>query len=301
MNLKQFKYVLTLNNEGCFSKAADVLNISQPSLSQYIKKIEKELGVILFDRSGSNVRLTDAGKVYIEAGKKILDIKREMSLRFMDIAENKIGTITIGTSPYRSSVMMPRIAKEFKKLYPGITLVIEEGNTDELMEGTLRGEYDLSLTVFEQQILNFDLEKITEEEFILAVPSSFEKLEGESLPNRKYKAIDISQLGGIDFVMIKDSLFMQRTLNTLGEKYKLDFNTSIVANSLEAQFAMVRAGLGVALVPSGIEMLCASGEVDFYSFKQELPKREIVAVWRKDKELSETEQALLSLIKGLDW
>lgn len=300
MNLKQFEYVLTLNKEGCFSKAAEVLNISQPSLSQYIKKLENELGVVLFNRNGGNVRLTDAGRVYVEAGKKILDIKRDMALQFIDINENKKGTLTIGTSPYRSSVMLPFIAKEFKKQYPFITFAIEEGNTAELIEATIRGEYDLSLTVFEQDVLNFNYEVLTEEEFVLAVPASFKKFDSEFIQNRKYNAIDINQLNGIDFVMLKDTLFMQRTLNALAEKYNLKFGVSIVANSIEAQFAMVRNGLGVALVPSGIESLAASNEVDFYSFKQELPKRKVVAIWRKDKTLSKIEEDFLSLIKSIN-
>lgn len=63
MNHKQFNYVLTLAKEGSFSKAADVLNISQPSLSQYIKKIEQQIGLELFDRANGEIRLTDAGRV----------------------------------------------------------------------------------------------------------------------------------------------------------------------------------------------------------------------------------------------
>lgn len=66
MNLKQYKYVLTLANEGLFFRAAEELEIKQPSLSQFIKKVEKEIGTELFDRSGGDVRLTDAGYAYID-------------------------------------------------------------------------------------------------------------------------------------------------------------------------------------------------------------------------------------------
>ena len=73
MNTKQLKYVIVLAREGSFSKAAESLGITQPSLSQYVKKIEKEIGLELFDRTGGNLRLTDAGRVYIDAGQKILE------------------------------------------------------------------------------------------------------------------------------------------------------------------------------------------------------------------------------------
>lgn len=299
MNLKQFKYVLTLNNEGCFSKAADVLNISQPSLSQYIKKIEKELGVELFDRSGGNVRLTDAGRVYIEAGKKILDIKHDMSLKFMDISENKTGTVTIGTSPFRSTVMMPKIVKEFKKLYPGITIIIKEGNTEELINGFLHGEFDIALTVYQDELLNFNIKKIGTEEFVLAVPSAFAKLNAKTVADRKYKAINISEISKYEFVLLNESLFMQKTLNSLCEKYSLKLKSSLCANSLEAQIAFVRAGVGVAFVPSGIETLYGKDEVELYSFAEELPKREIVAVSRKDKQNSTIINDLLKIAEKI--
>lgn len=92
MNMKQFRYVLILADKGSFSKVAEGLNVSQPSLSQYIKRIEHDLGVILFDRTGGNVRLTDAGRVYIEAGKKILDTERQMQKQFSDLTANQAGS-----------------------------------------------------------------------------------------------------------------------------------------------------------------------------------------------------------------
>ena len=134
MNLKQFQYVLILAQESSFAKAADALNISQPSLSQYIKKIEKQLGVELFDRTGGVVSLTDAGRIYIEAGQKILDLERQMLGQFNDLAEHKTGSLVIGTSPYRAASMMPTIAGRFQERYPGMHLVIEEMTSQELLD-----------------------------------------------------------------------------------------------------------------------------------------------------------------------
>ena len=95
MNTKQFQYVLTLAREGSFSKAADTLNITQPSLSQYIKKIEREVGITFFDRTNGDVRITDAGRVYIEAGRKILDIEHQMDIRFSELIEYCSGSLKV--------------------------------------------------------------------------------------------------------------------------------------------------------------------------------------------------------------
>lgn len=109
MNTKQFQYVLALAQEGSFSKAADTLNITQPSLSQYIKKIEKQIGLVLFDRTNGDVRLTDAGKVYIETGRKILDLEHRMENSFTDLSNYKTGSLIIGAAPYRAASMLPTI------------------------------------------------------------------------------------------------------------------------------------------------------------------------------------------------
>ena len=108
MNLKPFQYALVLAQAGSFSKAAEELGISQPSLSQYIKKAEQQAGVVLFDRTNNNVRPTDAGLVYLEIGRKALTLAHEMETRFSDIAAGKSGTVIVGTI-LRDAV--PRLAE----------------------------------------------------------------------------------------------------------------------------------------------------------------------------------------------
>lgn len=301
MNLKQFRYVLILAQEGSFARAADLLNISQPSLSQYVKKIEQQLGVQLFDRTGGAVRLTDAGRIYIDAGRRILDIEHHMCGQFNDLAENKAGSIVIGTSPYRSAVMMPVIARKFQEKYPGMHLIVEEMTTKELQEAAERGQFDLCLTIMPVNEQAFRFERIAEEELILAVPSSMAKFDTRILKDRKYPAIDASEISNKPFVMITDKQWMQLVLNNLAQEYALKLKKAIVVKSLEAQIEMVRAGVGMALLPSGIERFCMPGEVEFYSFVQELPKREVVVIQRRDHLNTNVANELISIIKEIKW
>ena len=301
MNTKQLEYVLVLSRESSFSKAADVLNITQPSLSQYIKKIEKEIGLPLFDRTNGDVRLTDAGRVYLESGKQILDLEHQMNAKFQDIAEHKAGTLRIGTSPFRSASMMPTIAKYFHDIYPGMHLIIDEMETHELIDGCEHGDFDFCLTMLPTDEQLFAYEPIAEEELVLAVPASIPPIASTALPERKYPAIDADQLNGLSFVMITKSQVMQKALNILCLEQKLNIHTAAVVKSLEAQIAMVRAGVGVALVPTGIERFCGENEVRFYSFTQQLPKRKVVAMWRKDRYLSQAARDLIAGMKKIDW
>ena len=301
MNMKQLKYVLLLADLGSFSAAADELGISQPSLSQYIKKIENQVGMPLFERTNGDVRLTDAGNVYVEYGRKILALEHQMETQFSDIAENKTGSIIVGTSPYRSAGMMPEIAKEFKLKYPGIHLVVEEMVSSDLINKMGKGAFDLCLTMLPVDEKIFSNEKIMEEEMVLAVPASYPELKTSAEPNRRYPAIDVREIDGGSFVMITDSQVMQQALNNLCDDYHLNLKKAAVVKALEAQINMVRNGVGMAIVPTGIERFCDEHEVRFYSFVQELPRREVVAMWRKGRTLPGVVSDLISVMKQIDW
>ena len=301
MNTKQLEYVLAVFREGSFSKAAETLNITQPSLSQYIKKIEKEIGLELFDRTNGEVRLTDAGHVYIEAGRRILDLEHQMENAFTDLASHKTGTLIIGAAPYRAASMMPVIVSAFQAVRPGMHLVIREGTTAELAEGMEHGEYDMALTLLPVDTRLFSYEKVVEEELVLAVPSGQPLLPAVSVPDRKYPAIDPALLDGQRMVMLTDAQYMQKQLNDLIADYKIKTGAAVIVKSLQAQIEMIKAGVGIGLVPSGIERFCKPGEAVFYSFIPELPRREVVLMWRKDRKLSQTAGELKSVILSIDW
>ena len=301
MNTKQLYYVLVLAHEASFSKAADTLNITQPSLSQYIKKIEKEVGQPLFDRTNGELRLTDAGRVYIEAGRKILDIERQMELEFSDLAADRTGSLIIGAAPYRAAGMLPEVAKRFKEIRPGMHLVVREGTTAELLDGIEHGEYDIALTLMPDDLRLFRCEKVTEEELVLAVPASFPKLKTVTVPDRRYPAVDVSAIDGRGMVMLTGAQFMQKQLENLAADFSLTVHPAAVVKSLTAQIEMVRAGVGIALVPSGIERFAAGRDIVFYSVAQTLPKRELVLIWRRDRRLSKAAEELKTVIKSIAW
>ena len=306
MNMKQLKYVLVLAQEGSFSKAADILNISQPSLSQYVKKIEKDMGVDLFDRANGNVRLTSAGEVYVETGRKILDMEHQMHNRLADISEYKEGSVIIGTTPFRSVTMMPFIAAEFKKCYPGMHIVVDERGTQELQEAAERGKFDLCVLTLPIDERKFVSEVIMEEEIVVAVPRESElakKLDVNAvqIANRRNKAIDAKLLDDASFVMITDIQVMQKALNDLCVDYGLHLKRAAIVKSLEAQVEMVRQGVGAALVPTGIQRFGEEDKgIQYFSFKQELPRRKVVVMYRREQCLSEVAKKLIAIMKKIN-
>ncbi len=301
MNEKHFLYVRTLSEERSFSRAAEVLNISQPSLSQSIRKIEQNAGTELFDRSGADVRLTDAGRLYLESAQQILDIERRMKSAFADFADGTAGTIVIGTTPYRSSGMLPSIVSEFMKIRPGYRLVTDERNSSALADGVARGDWDLCLMPLPSDLNGLEYEPVMEEEYLLAVPYGYPEPAAEPVPCRRYPAVPFSAINGMQMVVVPERLSMGRAMREFCSLYGVTVREAAVVDSLESSIAMVRRGVAPAFVLSGIERFCGEGEVRFYSFREELPRRKIAAVWKKGSRLSSAEKELLAVIRSIPW
>jgi DNA-binding transcriptional LysR family regulator len=291
MNEKQIRYVLALAREGSFSKAAEALNITQPSLSQYIKKIEQEIGMELFDRTGSDVRATDAGKAYIAIGRKILDLEHQLEGHLSDLASFVSGTITIGISPHRSVALIPPVVVAFKEMYPGITLKIAELHRNELLDGAEHGEFDLVITTLPVDTNLFTYEMIFMEENIVATKES---LPSEIDKDRKYPVVPASALSGRAFVMLDEAHLMQRELNKLIQAHDLRLKKSVECTSLEAMVEMVKVGMGAAFIPA---CLARDPSLHYYSIKENVPKREIVVMVRNGRYLSKAVQDLKQLIR----
>ena len=296
--MKQFRYVLVLSTEGSVSAAAATLGISQPSLSQYLKKIEKEVNATLFDRSGSELRLTDAGRVYIDAGKRILDIEHQMEGRIADINDYKSGSLTVGISPHRAVHLMPRVLLRFAKLYPGIHVVVDERSGKELLEASEHGEFDLCVTTAPVNEKLFNVVRIMDEEVVLAVPADM-ALDAVQTPGRKYPAVDIRVIDGARMITLSDTQIMQRMLSDACDAYDLHYRVAADCRSIEAQLAMVRAGLGMALVPSGIDRSNREG-VRYCSIVQPLPLRDIVVIYRKAQYVTSAMKDMIRILKTIE-
>ncbi len=304
MNMKQFNYVTTLAQEKNFSRTAEKLNISQPSLSQYIRKIEKDLGEELFIRSGASVKLTDAGRVYIEIGQKILDLEKEMYSRLNDLRENKTGKIVIGVSPFRSVCIMPKAIKEFQKKYPGISVVLDEKVSDELKINAEHGDYDLCVSTLPIKESMFNFESMADEEIVVAVPKDYEsnvifKAAAEKQEGRIFPVIDIKLLSKEKFIMLGESQRVQKIFSEALSLNRVCPEKAVECISIEAAHAMVNAGIGLTAIPySFVKYNSDLSRADYYSIKQIEPARDTVVFYSKEAYLSEPMKDMINILKN---
>lgn len=166
-------YVYEVYKTKSFSKAAQNLYISQPSLSAMIKKIEGKVGAPLFDRSVNPIQLTEYGKKYIKIAEKIMDLEDEFAYYTDNLNELKTGHLSIGTTSFFASFILPAYITTFSQKYPHVKINLFEDNSHILEQKAAAGDLDLVIDNFQTSEELYNHHILMEEHLLLAVPASF--------------------------------------------------------------------------------------------------------------------------------
>ncbi len=291
---KKYEYVITIAKAGGISQAAEELEISQPTLSKYIKKLESELGLELFDRSSLPIRLTKAGECFIEAGRRLIDIERQLDKQLTQIKLNKGSVIRMGISPSRSPYMIPSLIEAYRNENPNARVIIEEKTTAELSERLSRGELDLIISILDEDTLGFEKIELFSEDILLAVSNS---LKGEI---NSVKEIMLS----LPLISAGKGQSMWQTLceaiNEIGAPAP-----EIECQSIESGLSLVKRGLGAMLAPSYIKKFAATEQIKDITFlpissiKRDIYNRKVCLFYRKEQFLTEAEKNFISCAKRI--
>ena len=144
MDFRDLEYFTAIARCGNITHAARQLYISQPTLSKFLQKLEDELGLVLFQRTGRRLELTYAGQRYLAHAEKLLNQKRELDAEMTDILRANVGVLRVGMPPFRCSFALPRVLPEFRRQYPQVQFRILEAPSAELDRKLLEGEIDLA-------------------------------------------------------------------------------------------------------------------------------------------------------------
>lgn len=148
MDFRQLEYFTEVARFKSFTKAADHLHVTQPTLSKMVRHLEEELDIELFDRSKRQIVLTDAGETLLVEGEKILNQLADLPSHLYDVMHLTKGTIRIGVPPLIGSLFFPRLLRLFRERYPMVTIEITEAGGHALEKAVVAGEVDLIATVF---------------------------------------------------------------------------------------------------------------------------------------------------------
>ena len=209
------KYVYEVYREKSFSKAAQNLYISQPSLSARIKQIEEQIGEPLFDRSTNPLQLTEIGKVYIEAAEEIFKIEQRVENYINNLTTLKTGHLSIGASNLFAAYVVPQLFTQFKQKFPDIHIQITEGHTSQLEAMLSNNSVDFVIDNYRYDNTLYNKQLYCRENILRAVPKHFSvhdelteyQLSYNNVKSKSYltpasPAVPLHAFSGLPFIML---------------------------------------------------------------------------------------------------
>ncbi len=275
--------------EGTFARAAARLGYTQSAVSQQIAALERIIGEPVFDRPGGPrpVEITPLGSQLLASGRALLARVDALSLDLDLFRTGSVGRLSVGTFQSVSSTLLPRLVARVRETYPSLDLqVTETDHDDELVEGLISGELDVSFIVGEPHDA-FDSVHLVDDPFVLiarpdqfpAGPVRLADLEGESMIGQQPNSCQ---------------LINETSLRAAG----LDPNYVFRTNDNGTVAAMVRAGLGVAVMP----LLCIEPEdsrLSIHPLVPTIPDRSISLAWRRNRTLSPSAGRFIELARDV--
>ena len=171
--LKQLRILKAVATEKNFTKAAEVLYLSQPSLSKQIKILENNLDIILINRESNKISLTENGQVFLQYSERILALCEESCRALIDLKNGDRGSLTIGASQTIGTYLMPRILALFAQNYPQIDLKVQVNSTPIITNNVLKREIDIAVVGGEipyKLKKNLTIKHFVEDEISLIIP-----------------------------------------------------------------------------------------------------------------------------------
>ena len=299
MNSKQIEYFLTLASLGSFSKASEKLSISQPSLSQYIKKLEGEIGCELFIRGSQTLALTQSGEAFLRYARTVGDLERNLHFELEDIKNDFSGKIKIGISHFRCSGMMPEVVSQFRKIYPDIKIMLYEKTVSELAADMSDFLCDIFILPHDREYPDYESMDIAEEKFVLAVPVRIAN--NYSLPaalSEKNKEIDLSLLSGAEFISLFEGQKAEIELSRLCKESNTDINIVARCVDVETMYSLTLSGTGASLLPETV-LDRRANDIRIYNVKNS-KNRKIAAFLPKNAYRSKPIMTFLNILKKIN-
>lgn len=296
------KYILTIAEERSFSKAAQKLYIAQPSLSQYVIKLEQQLGVELFDRTTTPIRLTYDGELYAETARHILDLNTQLLQQMEDSSNLKKGRLILGLPPSRSTYILPVILPVFHQKFPGIEIVLVEGSSSELEEYAIKRDTDITIIPLPVKENLFSYVPILTEEILIAIPPnhSLSIVEKELCHKQKRPCIGLEQLREEPFILTKQNQKLRQIADDLFLQAGFKPRIILETKSIEAAHAMVAAGVGITFIPDTVIWF---GQItqspSYFSIESLAPTRTVAVAYLKGRYLSRAAFEFIEVAKEI--
>jgi len=245
VELRHIKYLLAVADHQNFTRAAEALHVSQPTLSQQIKQLEHTLGVELFDRSGRTVRLTDAGSAYVHHARLALRDLQAAERAVHDVRDLSRGNLRIAMTPTFTAYLIGPLVHRFRTSYPGITVTVLETNQDRIEADLLADRLDLGIGFAGPHAAGIEARTLFTETLGLVVGS------GHPLGAATAR-VPVSELAGEPLGLLSSDFATRLHVDDYLAKCRVSPNISMESNSISALLELVRRDVVATVLPDAI-------------------------------------------------
>jgi len=246
LTVQQLRYFVAVADEQQFTRAAELLNVAQPSLSSQINRLEQALGVSLFHRTVRPVTLTDAGYELLPLARRVLASVNDVMRGVAEVEALRRGQVTVGATPSLGASLLPRVLAHFHQHYPEISLTVVERHSDDLATQLESGALDVALAILPLTRATLEMTVLATEELVVMV--------ADDHPLAQHDVIRISDLRDVAMIMFREGYDLRTT--TINAFARAGFEPTVGLEGAEvgSVHAYVTAGLGAAIVPSIVAM-----------------------------------------------
>jgi LysR family hydrogen peroxide-inducible transcriptional activator len=298
MTLTELRYIVAVAREKHFGRAADACFVSQPTLSVSVKKLESELGVMIFERGGSEITLTPIGEEVVQQAQRVLDASHQLK-EIADQGRDPLrGALRVGVIYTIGPYLLPRIIKSMIDKHPDMPLILQENFTVRLLEMMRTGDVDVAVLAEPFDDTGLETVPLYDEDFMVAVPGKHAWAKKTSIASIELKQETMLLLG-------IGHCFRDQVLEVCPEAARFSANSAgiqktVEGSSLETIRHMVAEGLGVTVLP---KMSITSDDdplLKFIPFKDPAPNRRVLLAWRKSFTRTQAINALRKIILSVD-
>lgn len=303
MLFRNYDYFIAIADAGSLTRAAERLYVSQPSLSQYLKRLEASLGVELFDHGSSPLRLTYTGERYYQYAKEVKQLEENVQKEFQDIQSEKSGRIRLGVPLWRSACLLPDVFPAFHQQYPDIRLVLTEAPAEALERALVEDKLDLAIVNLPRS-LNYETltsEIICEERILLAAPSRhpvIQRLLQDCRCVSGYPVAPLEVLRHIPLVLTKPGQNLTHEVMYALGKHHIEPDLLMETGNLSMGINLAAKGMACTFVPEEGAKICQRPGAVTY-FVVDVPELvwDLGAVYRKGAYVSRLARLFVESVK----
>jgi DNA-binding transcriptional LysR family regulator len=276
LDLKRIRYFMAVADQLHFGRAAERMNVVQPAISQQIKRLEEELGVTLFLRSGNEVRLTEAGRQMLPECSRLLDQADEVARVARAAAAGTRGKIRFGYVDNSIFSLLPPLIREFRHRFPDVDMVLETMIRAQQSETLLDHRLDIALMPGPAPQGDFDSEMFVSEQLVVALPARH--------PLADVGSLSLGALASEPFVLFPTTMRSRLLEIILAACATASFTPRVVqeAAQIHTLVALVDAGLGITLLPPWAAT-GNGGQVVFRELVNPAPTYDLMMVWGRNE------------------